>query len=436
MDSCVYGYKRGGKSLFAVMLMHHALSEGRRVCTNIELKPAFFKLAEGQLVHLPDVPTAEHFDTVGMGYEGEVISEFGNGLIVLDECLLIFGSANSRDAEQLLRSKWLVNSGKKRWKVYYLIHSLDAVSKFVRESFFQQVCRVRSLHGLLCIQDKKFSRFIPNVHVVNCSYGSRFSRGFKLPTLFRGKNFYRVYNTEQRYSPRKFVYTPTNVKPFDNEGFLLEEVPPVARCQAIDIRAPFSVLPAPQRQRIFSIMDFIGVFGLLFLLLFIIYTLYISSTQGLATFFHQDKEVVSEAVPVVESSVTHHSTVISNGQCNFFDLVSQHNPGEFSQDWLVQLLKNFDFSIDNLFMKNGFPRYDLLFYNEQGNIIEKTDEKELEVYGWKSANSESGVVLSQISFYKKPDGAVSERAIFIFVPEYHNHDNRRSNNVLAKIRGQ
>lgn len=135
-DYAVTGKKRSGKGLFCAGLIRDALRDGKRVATNMDIFPEYLlpPSNRGILIRLPDCPNAEDMEALGRGYDGDEISDDGNGIIVLDESSKFFNARSWGDKGRQPLLDWLIHSGKLRWDVYYQMQGLEQVDKQLRNT--------------------------------------------------------------------------------------------------------------------------------------------------------------------------------------------------------------------------------------------------------------------------------------------------------------
>ena len=119
-DYAVTGKKRSGKGLFCTGLIRDALLSGRRVATNMDiyLDEMLPVLSRATLIRLPDCPTAEDMEMIGKGYDGDVIDDERNGLVILDEASKYFNTRQWGDKSRPPLLDWLLHSGTQRRDVY------------------------------------------------------------------------------------------------------------------------------------------------------------------------------------------------------------------------------------------------------------------------------------------------------------------------------
>lgn len=209
-DFAVTGKKRSGKGLFCAGLIRDALKQGRRVATNmdIHLEHMFLPWNKSTLIRLPDCPSADDMDALGLGYQGEDIDEDKNGLIVLDETSKFFNSRSWGDKGRQPLLDWLIHSGKLRWHVYYQMQGLEQVDKQLRQSQIEYHISVKRtdrwpIPGItpLCKTLGLDVRF-PKMHLGIVKHGVERDSMIVDRQWYRAKDLYQCYDTEQRFLDR------------------------------------------------------------------------------------------------------------------------------------------------------------------------------------------------------------------------------------------
>lgn len=236
-DFAVTGKKRSGKGLFCAGLIRDALRDGRRVATNMDINLAALvgPWHKGTIIRLPDTPTSEDMNAIGLGYEGDQIDEEQNGIIVLDECSKFFNARQWGDKGRQPLLDWLIHSGKLRWHVYYQMQGLEQVDKQLRSTqieyhiavkrtdrwpipFITPLCKVFGL-------DVRFPKMHLGIYKHGCDRESLVvDRKF-----YRAKDLYAAYDTEQRFLDRdhpKAVGMHSVLSNWHTEGRYLPPPPP------------------------------------------------------------------------------------------------------------------------------------------------------------------------------------------------------------------
>lgn len=235
-DFAVTGKKRSGKGLFCAGLIRDALRDGRRVVTNMDIRlgALFLPWNKSTLIRLPDTPTVDDMNAIGLGYEGDDIDEDRNGIIVLDECSKFFNARQWGDKTRQPLLDWLIHSGKLRWHVYYQMQGLEQVDKQLRSSQIEYHIAVKrtdrwpipgvtALSKLLGL-DIRF----PKMHLGIIKHGCERDSMIVDRNFYRAKDLYAAYDTEQRFLDREHpdaVGLHTVLSPWHVEGRYLPPAP-------------------------------------------------------------------------------------------------------------------------------------------------------------------------------------------------------------------
>jgi len=209
-DFAVTGKKRSGKGLFCAGLIRDALKAGRRVATNMDIFPEHMLPANSKatLYRLPDCPTKEDLDAIGRGYDGDVIEDEGNGLIILDEASKFFNARAWGDKTRQPLLDWLIHSGKQRWDVYYQMQGLEQVDKQLRSTQVEYHVMVKRMDKwpipFLTPLAKIFGinlRF-PKMHVGIVKHGCDLHAMVVDRKFYKALELRQAYDTEQVFLDR------------------------------------------------------------------------------------------------------------------------------------------------------------------------------------------------------------------------------------------
>lgn len=207
---CVTGKLGAGKTLVSVSRIKKYLEEGRRVATNLDLKLENFgsPYSKTPIVYrLPDVPTLESFESIGQGYDGELIGDNRNGLVVLDECALWLNSRDWNDKSRRKLINYFVHLRKLRWDLIILIQDEDALDTQFRKLYCE--------HTVYCSRADRFNipfigTFVkmlfggrlpmPRVHIGTVMYNAGHGQTKVDTWFYRGTNLFNAFNTEQSFT--------------------------------------------------------------------------------------------------------------------------------------------------------------------------------------------------------------------------------------------
>ncbi|WP_170291449.1 zonular occludens toxin domain-containing protein [Dechloromonas hortensis] len=238
-DFAVTGKKRSGKGLFCAGLIRDALRSGRRVATNMDIHLGELLLPwnKSTIIRLPDCPTVEDMECIGLGYgvEGDgQIDEEQNGIIVLDETSKFFNARQWGDKTRQPLLDWLIHSGKKRWHVYYQMQGLTQVDKQIRDTQIEYHIAVKRtdrwpIPGVTALSklvglDVRF----PKMHIGIVKHGCDRDSLTVDRKWYRAKDLYKAYDTEQKFLDREHpaaVGLHTVLSPWHVDGRYLPKPP-------------------------------------------------------------------------------------------------------------------------------------------------------------------------------------------------------------------
>lgn len=206
----VQGNLGGGKSLYCVSKAVPAIRRGLRVATNINLNMSVItgKNSKKSYTRLPDKPKKSDLEMIGRGCrEGSPEDDFG--LIILDECAHWLNARNWSDKSNQEMIQFLLYIRKLGWKVYFLIQNIKALDKQARELFAEHVVTCRRTDRMrIPVVSWLFSQLdmkvgAPKVHVASIRYGSGINAPLVGTDLYRGKEFYPCYDTNQIFTDQE-----------------------------------------------------------------------------------------------------------------------------------------------------------------------------------------------------------------------------------------
>jgi len=209
-DFAVTGKKRSGKGLFCAGLIRDALRDGRKVATNMDIfmDDILTPWNKSNFIRLPDTPTADDMNAIGIGYEGEAINEEQNGIIVLDECSKFFNARQWGDKTRQPLLDWLIHSGKLRWHVYYQMQGLEQVDKQLRSTQVEYHIAVKRTDKWPIPGVTWLSKLIgldirfPKMHIGIVKHGCDRDSLVVDRKWYKAKDLYSAYDTEQRFLDR------------------------------------------------------------------------------------------------------------------------------------------------------------------------------------------------------------------------------------------
>jgi len=203
----VTGKLGGGKTLAMVGKMRDYLRAGLPVATNIDLD-LFKLLPEGppkaMAVRLPDRPTAEDLDAIGVVHDTGCDDK--NGALVLDECGTWLNARQWSDKGRQGLIEWFLHARKRGWDVYLIVQNITLIDKQLREVLGEYVVICRRLDRLRIpgigrainvLSLGLIEGRMPQIHVAAVRYGSGPSSMHADTWYFRGRDLYGAYKTVQ-----------------------------------------------------------------------------------------------------------------------------------------------------------------------------------------------------------------------------------------------
>lgn len=202
------GKKGSGKGIVAMGMIKDRLMSGRPVATNLNifteyLLPLNVK-EECKIYRVPDQPTIHDLNVIGRVDTGG--DESKNGLLVLDECANWLNSRDFRDTNRKELMDWFLHSRKFGWDVVYIIQDISMLDKQFREGFGEHVITAVRLDRLTVpvlgplLKLFGLSGKLPYLHMGIVRYGQAFNSPVVDRLIYRGKPFWRAYDTLQRFT--------------------------------------------------------------------------------------------------------------------------------------------------------------------------------------------------------------------------------------------
>lgn len=194
----ITGHLGSGKSLLAVELAFEYLRAGKRVASNITLKPehALSPRSRACPVKLPYVPSAEHLQSIGPGYEGDY-NEDKFGLVLLDEAGSWLNSRDWADKERRGLFTWITHARKHGWDVALIVQDYEALDAQIRRSVTEIFVKCSRLDR---IKVPFLPLKMPRVHIATARYqtatGPLVKRWYT-----RGNDLFKAYDTREAVRP-------------------------------------------------------------------------------------------------------------------------------------------------------------------------------------------------------------------------------------------
>lgn len=202
-----------GKTLVSVGRIKDYLDQGRRVATNLNLDLTKLLDARSKMtcIRLQDFPKIEDLNCLGRGHyvqdkKGTFSkSEKLNGLIVLDECAVLFNSREWSDKNRAAVIAWLRHSRKLGWDVIYIMQDVNSVDKQLRAGLIEHegVCKradrfsIPLIGGLLRAVGLGFISRPPRIHICSVKYGLSQHAPVVDRWVYRGTTVQDGYDTNQ-----------------------------------------------------------------------------------------------------------------------------------------------------------------------------------------------------------------------------------------------
>jgi hypothetical protein len=193
-----------GKTKSAVRIIQVALSKGLRVATNLDinLDKLMGPMNKRTLVRIPDKPTVDDLECIGVGNES--YDEEKNGVIILDELGSWLNARTFADKSRQPVIDWLIHSRKKGWHVYFICQNIAQIDKQVREALVEFVVRCSRLDRikmpgigwfLNCFNDRW--GYLPRMHIATVRMGASHDGMIADRWYYQGDDLHAAYDTRQ-----------------------------------------------------------------------------------------------------------------------------------------------------------------------------------------------------------------------------------------------
>jgi len=199
----VTGNLGSGKTLVCVGKIRDALLKGLRVATNLDLRLEVLcpTAKPGQVVRIPDHPTAGELRALGVGNESR--DESRNALLVLDEAGAWLNSRGWQDKDRHQVIEWMLHARKLGWDVFLIVQDIALIDKQVRVAFCEHLVRCRRLDRFsvpfigAIVQMLGSALRLPQVHIANVFYGTAPGSVCVERWIYRGRDLWGAYETRQ-----------------------------------------------------------------------------------------------------------------------------------------------------------------------------------------------------------------------------------------------
>lgn len=253
-----------GKTKFAVYQAQIALLTGRRVASNVDIKPELLcPLRKRHYVRIPDKPTAADFEAMGHG-NPDTYDEDRNGVLLLDELGTWLNTRSFQDKGRASVIDWLIHARKHGWDVYLIVQDAGMIDKQVREALIEYQCRCMNLSKVrIPIVGRFLSLFserwgyLPKMHTVTARTGYGANAIIADKWMYRGRDLHAAYDTRQIFTD-SYPHGPHSVlPPWDWEpkksdwSQILEKW---ARLRAVVLPPPVPKPPPKPKSRAITLM--------------------------------------------------------------------------------------------------------------------------------------------------------------------------------------
>ncbi len=204
----VTGKLGAGKSLVSISRVKLALLNAAPVASNIDinLKNMLGRNKKNtRLFRLPDKPSVEDFEAIGVGNKS--YDESKNGLIVLDECGTWFNSRSWNDKSRQKVINWMLHARKLGWDIIFIVQDISIVDKQARLALGEHVVYCRRLDRLTIPFIGTLYRLftgsklpLPKVHTGIVKYGDTQTALTVDKWTMMGVGLYSCYDTKQAFS--------------------------------------------------------------------------------------------------------------------------------------------------------------------------------------------------------------------------------------------
>lgn len=194
----ITGHLGSGKSLLAVALAQTYLLRGCRVASNITLNLDHLvePTSKQTIDKLPPIPSPEHLNALGNGYEGPY-NEEKFGFLLLDECGTWLNSHDWKDKNRRATFNYITHARKYGWDVGLIIQDWESLDAQIRRS----VCEVYVACSRL---DRIKMPFLP-IRLPRCHLATARYQGPTGPLIrrwyTRGTGLFAAYDTREAIKP-------------------------------------------------------------------------------------------------------------------------------------------------------------------------------------------------------------------------------------------
>lgn len=227
----VTGKLGSGKTLLTVGKIRDRLLSGCRVATNLNLNLENMlplSLNNVDCLRLPDYPSIEDFEALGLG--STVPSDESKfGLIVLDETSGLFNARSWSDKSRAAIIEWIKHTRKLRWDVMFIAQSETMLDKQIRDSFGEHLVICKRLDRMSVpfvgwlFRLLGFNITMPKIHVGIVRYGLAKSDLVVARWMYRARDLYSAYDTEQVFSSDTSPALYSYLSPYSLKGHSMDK---------------------------------------------------------------------------------------------------------------------------------------------------------------------------------------------------------------------
>ncbi len=192
----------GGKTLWAVKKAREALLDGRAVASNVDLLPESFLAAwkdheQCKLFRLPDTPTRQDFDNLGVG--NPTNDETKNGLLILDECGAMLNARSYQEKGRDSLISWFLHARKLGWDIIFVVQDISIIDKQIRVALIEYLvtCRRLDRYRVPLVSWIGINISMPRIHFAIVRYGLDRLSMVSHREFYRGTDLFSAYNTRQ-----------------------------------------------------------------------------------------------------------------------------------------------------------------------------------------------------------------------------------------------
>jgi len=258
----VTGRLGGGKTLCSVGRLVEYLERGSPVASNldIDLSKLTDRIKSPRVIRIPDRPSASDLECLGKAHDTP--DEANNGLLLLDECGVIFNAREWNDKGRQGVVDWLLHSRKLGWDVLLIVQAPSLLDKQIREALCEMHVICRRLDRLKvpflgaigkALTFGLWSGKMPRVHLASVRYGMGLDSVHAETWVYRGNDLFGMYDTRQRFR-REYESGPFSVLDWRGYATPKAEAPKLRVVDAIR-----RLVPAPDRMRHVQRLERLGL---------------------------------------------------------------------------------------------------------------------------------------------------------------------------------